>query len=291
MAGMPYMATMNFKRARTTVEESLRLWREIGDKWWMAVVLQLAALIMVMEGDIQTALARDEEGVSLAREIKDPWLLAMCLVRLGDDLKTKGTDMAAARRSLEEGVAVARSVGDKSVLSEGLRELGSLYYAEGNLTAAASVIEEALAEARAIRSLFSVVLALCELVSISCLQNDRAKAKGYCFELWALVRETGSPFVAGLSLLAFGLAESFGGESGKGARLLAATEMLLRQRGVELTSDEGSPLVMVYKQALAKAQAQLGPPAFEAAWAEGQQMTIEQALALATENEVPSSTE
>ncbi len=291
MLGMPYMATMNFKRARTTVEESLRLWREIGDKWWMAVVLQLAALIMTMEGEIQTALARDEEGVSLAREIEDPWLLAMCLVRLGDDLMTKGTDMAAARRSLEEGVAVARSVGDKSVLSEGLRELGSLYYAEGNLTAAASVIEEALAEARAIRSLFSVVLALCELVSISCLQNDRAKAKGYCFELWALVRETGSPFVAGLSLLAFGLAESFGGESGKGARLLAATEMLLRQRGVELTSDEGSPLVMVYKQALAKAQAQLGPPAFEAAWAEGQQMTIEQALALATENEVPSSTE
>jgi len=42
---------------------------------------------------------------------------------------------------------------------------------------------------------------------------------------------------------------------------------------------------MVFKQALEKAQAQLGPAAFQAAWAEGQQMTLEQALALATENE------
>src|SRR5439155_20544550 len=127
------------------------------------------------------------------------------------------------------------------------------------------VIEEALAEARAIGSMFSVFLALVELVSISCLQNDRVKAKGYCFELWALGRETGALMATLFALLAFGLAASFGGEPGRGARLLAATDMLLRQRGVKFTSVEGSPLVMVFKQALEKAQAQLGPAAFEAA--------------------------
>jgi len=166
--------------------------------------------------------------------------------------------------------------------------LGSVYCAEGNLTAAASLTEEALAEARAIGSIVQVVLALLQLVIVSCLQNDPAKAKGYCFELGVLVRETGSPFAAVFALLAFGLTASFGGEPGKGVRLLVATDMILRQRGVKWftsASAESDPFIMVYKQALEKAQAQLGPAAFEAAWAEGQQMTLEQAIALATENE------
>ena len=285
-AGWLQMGTLNVKRGRTVVEESLRLWRELGDKWWMAVTLELVALIVGMDVDMQASLAHLEEGVSLAREIEDPWPLAVCLIRLGDHLK--GRDLAAARRNLEEGVAVARHVGDKSVLSEGLRELGSIYCAEGDLTAGASVIEEALAEARAIGSIIQVFLALLQLAIVSCLQNDPAKAKGYCLELWALVRETGSPFAAVFALLAFGLAASFGGEPGQGVRLLAATDMLLRQRGVKWftsTSAEGDPFIIVYKQTLEKAQAQLGPAAFEAAQQEGRGLTMEQALALATENE------
>ncbi len=63
-AGWLQMGTMNVKRARTMVEESLRLWRELGDKWWTAVALEFAALIMTLEGDIEMARTRLEEGVS-----------------------------------------------------------------------------------------------------------------------------------------------------------------------------------------------------------------------------------
>jgi predicted ATPase/class 3 adenylate cyclase len=277
------LGTMNIQSARETVEESLRLWRELGDKWWMAVALELVGLIMAMDGDTQTALDGLEEGVALAREMQDPWPLAACLIRFGDELQR--TDVTAARRFLEEGVAVARNAGDKAVLSEGLRELGSVYYLQGNLTAAVSIAEESLVEARAVGSIGQVVLALLQLVVISCSQKDQARAKGYCFQLWAIGRETGSLFAAGLALIAFGLAESFVGESGRGVRLLAATDMLLRQHGPNLIGGEDNPFAMLFKQALEKAQTQLGPAAFAAAWAEGQQMTAEQALALATENE------
>jgi tetratricopeptide (TPR) repeat protein len=276
------MGTLDLKKAHIMVEESLRLWRELGDKWWMAVAREIVGLIMAMEGDVQMGLARLEEGVSLAREIEDPWPLALCLIRFGDELQR--TDLAAARRFLEEGVAVARRVGDRNVLSDGLRELGSVYSAEGDLTVAVRVTEEALAEARAIGSMPYVFLALLQLVMISCLQNDVAKAKVYCLELWALGKDTGSPFAAVFALMAFGLAASFGEEPGKGVRLLVATEMLLRQRGMKLTGDEGGPFVMVYQQALEKAQAQLGPEAFEAAQQEGRALTLEQAVTLATEN-------
>jgi len=287
-AGMPYLAMFNVKRARTTIEESLRLWRELGDKWWTAVVLESEALIMSFEHDYQAASACLEEGVALARQIEDPWPLAVCLIRFGDALKPRG-DAAAAHPLLEEGVALARTVGDKIVLSEGLRELGSLYYAEGDLTAAASLTEEALEDGRAAGSIVHMFLALFQLVIVSCLQNDQTRAKGYCLQLWTFGKETGSPFAIAFALWTFGLAASFGGEPGKGVRLLAATDTMLRQRGMELTSAEGEPSVKVIKQALEKAQTQLGPAAFQAAWAEGQQMTLEQALALATENEVEDS--
>src|SRR5262249_17150214 len=120
--------------ARWMVEEGLRLWRELGDTWSLAVALASAGLMLGMQGDVQAARAYLEEGVSLARKLEDPWPLAVCLIRLGDGLK--GTDATAARRSLEEGVAIARSVGGKNLLSDRVREVGPLSFAEGGFTAA-----------------------------------------------------------------------------------------------------------------------------------------------------------
>jgi predicted ATPase/DNA-binding SARP family transcriptional activator len=264
--------------SRMIVEESLRLWRELGDKWWMAVALEHLGFMSMAE-EIQTARARLEEGVSLAREIEDRWPLALCLLRLAGSMRT---DHAVARRIREEGVAVARRVGDKSVLSQGLIGLVTDHLLEGNVTAAAPVAAEALAEARAIGSATHVMLSLLQLVIITCFQGDRAKAKGYCLQILAFARETGSPQWLLLVLFAFGVAACFSGQPKRGARLLVAAVTWLGQRGIDI-SDESERDVMVLRQALERAQ-QLDPAAFEAARAQGQQMTMEQALALATEN-------
>ncbi len=264
--------------SRMIVEESLRLWCELGDTWWMAVALEHLGFMLMAE-EIQTARARLEEGVALARQVEDRWPLALCLLRLAGSMRT---DHATARRIREEGVAVARSVGDKSVLSQGLIGLVTDHLLEGNFTAAAPVAAEALAEARAIGSATHVMLSLLQLVIITCFQGDRAKAKGYCLQMLAFARETGSPQWLLLVLYAFGVAACFSGQPRRGARLLVAAVTLLRQRGIDIR-DESERDVMVLKQALERAQ-QLDPAAFEAARAEGQQMTLEQALALATEN-------
>jgi non-specific serine/threonine protein kinase len=283
-ARMRFGAQIDFAGSLAIVEESLRLWREIEDKWWMAVALEHVGFMLVMK-DTQLAVSRLEEGVSLAREVEDRWPLAMCLVRLGGALAV--IDSASARHIREEGVGVARSVGDRSVLSQGLEGLAPLYWVEENLTAAASVAEEALEDARAIGSVTQVFLSLFMLVGNSCLQGDLAKAKGYCLQIEALCRETGASQWRFLLLAAFGLVACFGREPGQGVRLLATGQTLLRQRGLDLSNipGQGGPAFRILWQALDKARAQLDPAAFEAAWAEGQQMTLEQAIALATENE------
>ncbi len=276
------MGALDLKGCHALVEESLRLWRELEDHWWMAVALELAGLLSSMENPGRS-LGYLEEGVSLARELEDPWPLAMCLIRMGDAMKPAG-NAAEARPFLEEGVVVARRIGDRGVLSEGLRELGSLYFIE-DLSIAESLTQEALTAARAIGSI-GVFLALMQMVVISCLQIDLAKARRYCLELWAIVQETGAPFAAVFALVAFGLAASFGERPGKGVRMIAASLAAFSQKGANLLGGaEGDPFKAVFTKALDTARAQLGPAAFETAWAEGQQMTVEQALALATGQE------
>jgi len=123
---------------------------------------------------------------------------------------------------------------------------------------------------------------LYQLVIISCLQNNPSKAKGYCLELWALARDTGTQLGAALALMAFGLADCFGAEPQPGVRLITALEILFSQYGIKPSESEPGTIVM--RQALEKARAQLGPAAFEAAQQEGRALTLEQAVALATGN-------
>ena len=277
------MTLLDIPASRRMVEESLGLSRELGDKWWVAMALENLGFITNMEGDVPMARAQLEESVSLAREVMDPWLLAFCLVRLAGAVER--TDAAAGRRIREEGVTVARTVGDRSILSEGLGDLVPFYQLEGNLSAAESIAEEALAAAREISDFVHVMLSLLYLTIVTCSRGDPVKAKGYCFQALDFAQETGSTQWRILVMFGLGVVAMFSGQPGRGVRLFAATLTFVRREiGFNLLEGEGGPGFMMFRQILEKAQSQLGPEAFQSAWAEGQQMTMEQALALATEN-------
>jgi tetratricopeptide (TPR) repeat protein len=265
--------------SRMMVEESLRLWRELGDKWWMAVALEHVGFMLMGRSDIRTAQARLEEGVSLAREVTDRWPLALCLVRLASSFSF--TDVAAAHRTRAEALAVARSVGDKSVLCQALTGMAGTYLAAGDLAAAASILEEARSEARAIGSVTHIYLSLFESVITACRQGDLTQARGDCFELLALARETAAPTVCMIAVFASGIVASFSDQPQRAVRLFAALESFAGSH----FSNTLMTLFVMSDQPLEKTRAQLDPAIFEAAWAEGQQMTMEQAMAFATETE------
>jgi predicted ATPase/class 3 adenylate cyclase len=276
-------ALMDFHGSLARIEESLRLWRELGDKWWMAVALEHVGFLL-FGPDHDTATARLEEGVALAREVEDHWPLALCMIRLAQAVST--TDPPAARRMCEEGVAVARRVGDRSVLSLGLEELSPLYWWEENLTAAESVAAEALLEGRAVGSVAEVLVAYVWLVCVACYQGDLAKAREHCAQYLDYCRETGATQWLIYGFVAFGLVACFSGETERGVRLYAASYILFRVTGFDKDNPSaGAPSGMILGQALEKARAQLGEAAFAAAWAEGEALTLEQALALALEQD------
>jgi len=272
--------------ARTMIEESLHLWRELGDKWWIAATLESSGVIKIFQGNLQTAHDQFEEGVVLARQVEDRWPLVLCLGRLAAVVAR--TDVAAANPFMEEAVAVARSVGDKYLLGFVLLGLAGQYLVEGNLAEAEAVAKEALLEVQATGGGVYMLLTLYGLVVITCLQGDSTKARGYCLQLATLARESGNPLMTLFAGTSFGFMLSISGQPKRAVRLLAAFESQARQRGMQLNK-MGGPMQMAHNRFLEIARAQLDPATFEAALAEGQQMTLEQALALATESESEDS--
>jgi len=261
------------------LEESLRSWREVGDRWWIAVAMEEVGFTLLFEGDLQTSRTRLEEAVALAREVEDRWPLALCLIRFAGSSWLTG--VAASRRIREEALAVARSVGDRNVLSEGLQRLAFLYLVEGDLSAAWPLAAEALKEARAIGSAIQIFLSLLVLADISCLRGDQSAAKGYCLDLFVLARDTGSAVAQFGGLIASGLVACFDPDPSRGVRLLTAIPRFAEEFGMMVRPAEGFFRITL-GPAMENARTHLDPTAFEAAVQEGRTLTLDQALELAT---------
>src|SRR5712692_3029810 len=135
-----YWVVTDLGVARARMEESLRLWRALEDKWWIAVVLKDLGMISVMGGTLPMARAQFEEAVALAREVGDKWAIAACLTRLGVELIR--ADFPAARPILEEAIAMSRVVGDKSVLWYALVNLAVVFTFQRDYDAAMAIAEE-----------------------------------------------------------------------------------------------------------------------------------------------------
>jgi hypothetical protein len=180
-------------------------------------------------------------------------------------------------------VAIARSVGDRSFLSEGLVGLAGALFLGGNLAASAPIAAEALTEARAIGSVTGVFLSLLGLAVLRCMQGDQAGAEGYCLELLALGRQTGSPAVQLIGVFARGFVACLARSPQRGVRMLAASQALAGQRGMSLGAGGGGGFNLLSQMAIEKARSQLEGAAFDDAMREGQALTLDQAFEVATE--------
>ncbi len=270
-----YVGVTDLGVARTRMEESLRLWRALEDKWWIAVVLKDLGMMSVMEGDIPTARAQFEEGVALAREVEDKWAIAVCLTRLGVALIR--VDFPAARPILEEAIAVSRAVGDKSVLWYALVNLAVVFTFQHDYNAAVTIAEEALPAALEIGNRRDILLAPYIIGMVALLQGDEVKAAAYSAEALALAREAGYPLGIALAILVYGGVAASAGRPAPAVRLLAAAESLIRGFGINMFV-WGDVEIVVYDDYMQIARAQLDEATFNAALAGGGALTLEQAL-------------
>jgi tetratricopeptide (TPR) repeat protein len=96
------------ERYRALIEESLALWRRIGDPWGMVRALGPQAFAASQRGDFERAITLQHERLRLAREAEDPWLIANVHLHLGVLAYEQGKHelatewLEASRRGYEE---------------------------------------------------------------------------------------------------------------------------------------------------------------------------------------------
>jgi tetratricopeptide (TPR) repeat protein len=265
--------------------ESLRLFQELGNKEKSAQLLcQVLGWSAREQGDAATARKYLEAGIALFRELGEQWDIAFGLVTLGE-VAVMQEDAAEATALLEEGLALARAQQNRPCMPWALNHLGHVAQIQGEYKRARRLHEESLplfhetatlnlgnlGEAWANHGLGETALA----------EGDAELAATHLAKALVFFRDLGDR--AGTSWCLAGLAgaAALDEEPERAARLWGAAEALRQSLGAR-----HAPASRATRERLtAFAREQLGEEAFAAAWAEGQVMTMEQAIELAIQSE------
>jgi len=177
-------------------------------------------------------------------------------------------------------------VDDKPGIALGLGFLGNLVYRQGQYAEAKSLFEERLPIWRKLGSQHDSAWSLYALGYVALRQHDREHAAALFAESLALWRELGEE--DGMARCLAGLAEvaQAAGELERAAQLFGATAAHLAASGRKLEDTERDPSGSIaitsqaeFERQVATVRAALGDEAFDAAWAVGHALTLEQAIA------------
>jgi predicted ATPase/DNA-binding SARP family transcriptional activator len=244
-----------------------------GDRGAVALALTLLGHIQQRSGDY--AAARSSHAAALAiREAggaaRDK---ALSLSGLGLAASAEG-DAATARAYSTRAIALARAAGDLDLAARIGIDLGQAERAAGDLGAARGALEAALALARAGGYRLTMARSLNELADLAVEQREVRRARDILAEALALVREVGVLPDLVNSLDAAAALAAATGEARPALRLAAAAAAQAAQAGIARP-----PAAQAWRErALAPARAALGAAA-SAAWAAGQSLALDDALA------------
>jgi tetratricopeptide (TPR) repeat protein len=133
-----------YARARTLFEDSLALYRELGDRWGTAMALVGLGHIAWNLAAFFEAEASHREALALRRELGDQRAIANSLYDLSLVLGDLG-QFEEAVRSAREAVATGRETGDRILLAWGLMAQGAALTPAGRYREAYAALEESAA--------------------------------------------------------------------------------------------------------------------------------------------------
>jgi tetratricopeptide (TPR) repeat protein len=266
------------ERGTALLDESLTLAREVGEPWLIACILERRASTADLQRDAERARARTEaeESLRLLQEVGDPLEIAIVQRILGQ-IALYERNYGCARAAFTVDLATTRALGDTIGIAVGLTNLGDVARQEGDLTGAAVLYEESLALWRDQGGVnWGMPWALLGLGDICLQRGDHAAARGYCTESLTIARQE-DQIAASLEALA-GLA-ALQGQPARALRLAGAAAALRERVGWQPWPADQARLT----GRLAVAREALSVEGQTAAWAAGQALPVEQAIAGALE--------
>jgi predicted ATPase/DNA-binding SARP family transcriptional activator len=306
----------DYTAARTLTEESLAIFRQLGDKVWVGGTLLHLGMIARVQGEAETARACLEENVAICQEMGDRWSLAYAFLGLGLVARDQ-EDHETADALGEQALAISRELDDRGKIARCLNDLGYGAYAQGDYAKAQALLQESLLIWRERNNRLGIAWSLTHLAEVADAQGEYEAASVALEEGMTIWTELNLRWNRAYTLEKMGRVAQHRGDRQQAATLfresLALQHASGTKRGVEecleglavVAQEEQQPVraaqlfgsAMALREAIhslllpvkrddhechvAAARAALGEEAFAAAWAAGQAMSLEDAVAFA----------
>jgi predicted ATPase/class 3 adenylate cyclase len=242
-----------------------------------AKALSGAAYLARHGGEADVARRLAEEALALQRELGDVRGAALATLFLGTALADL-RDFSAARQRFDDGAHLFREAGDEENAVFATRLLAWMYDELGDRDRAIAINEETLARARALG--FRAMEGQClGALAYFALEDGRARdAVAMMKDVLRIDRESGFDLQTSLDLCRFARTIARAGVAYADAvRLLACAEAIREEIGAGIP-----PYVAeIIEEALAVLRAHVDPPAFDAAWQEGRDLSADEGIDLA----------
>lgn len=266
----------DFPAAGSLLDESLALAQELGDKEGSAFSLNYLGGISVDQGDFAEGRRLFENSLALFRQLGNKWGIALVLNNLGVGARCQGDyDRASVlhRQSLE----LFEELEDRRYIARSQINLGFVLERKGEYDAARKMVNEALTLFRELGEKVGIAESLFLLGSVARRQGEIDAASKLLGESLAVSHEIGNKEVIASCFEEFAALDCMKGRAERAARLQAAAEAMREAMRF--------PVPPAYSEDnqrnVAMTRSSLGGKRFQAEWAKGREMTLEEAVAYA----------
>ena len=273
--GMAAWRRGDFAKARVLMEEDLALFRDVGDRDRVAWSLFTLGLLNTKQGEYIGACALFEKSLTLFRQLGNKRGMAASLTQLAGTLFASQGIQDIIYPLLEEGLTLDREVGDKEGMAVSSLLLGWVALKQGDGVTARTRVEESLALYREMEHREGMAEALSMLGRVEATRDDHAFARTLYEESLTMAKEIGDKELIASGLEGLASAVAAQDEPTWAARLWGRAEVMREVIGAPLPPIERAD----YDHAVAAVREHLGEEAFASTWAEGRMMTVEQVLA------------
>jgi predicted ATPase/DNA-binding SARP family transcriptional activator/DNA-binding CsgD family transcriptional regulator len=251
----------------------------------LAELRHMLGLALARHGDYERAREQYEEALALSRQAGDKWRVSFHLSFLANVWSDLG-NYERATELYEVSLALLQELGDHAHSATVLINLGYIALAKGDAKRAMALSEEAVTLVRKQRHRRFLASALAVLGWATLLQGDHREASALHKESLVLCRALGSSRGIIKRLEELACCAAARAETERAARLCGAAQSLREVVDRGYVSPKHDRLQSLY---LESARSQFDAAIWDAAFAEGKAMDLEEAVAYALSEEEPTS--
>lgn len=277
LLGEAALNSADYADSESALREALQVARLLGEPFDVAAALILLGELATARGDEHEAQAHFQAALACAGPTGNASATAGALRGLGAVALAKH-DTAQARRMYTEAAAISGGPGMlRRIALKGLADVAAV---EGDVNAARDQLEEVLSLCAAANDQPLIAETLASLAGVNGRDGKDALAAKQQRDALRIRHRLGDVRGTEQSLEVLGELGVRGGRVEQGVRLLAAARAVRERKRIPRSPSREQELVA----AAAAARAVLGAAAFEAAWAEGHAMPLDDAVALAAQD-------